>query len=264
VVSIALLIFMPAEESLREQTSRTPNWCELRRALEDHNLRAYFLGYATSILPGTAWAIFVPLYLVQEVGLAAGDVVMLQSAGIAGRFLSSFIWGWAADRFGSKPVALSGSILAIGLPVGWMLMPHDSSWALVWAAAIAFVAGLAMAAGSIGLTRLLYASIVPPEKRLEYMAVFYSVQEITLLLAPVLSGLLLTWLEATGTFVFGMMPYTFFCALTTAISVISLAVVRRIKDEGAVSTLESWMRLPGIYPALRQALRKQIARRAQR
>ena len=58
---------------------------------------------------------------------------MLQAAGIAGRFLSSFIWGWAADRFGSKPVALSGSMLAISLPVGWMLMPHDSSWGLVWA-----------------------------------------------------------------------------------------------------------------------------------
>ena len=263
VASVSLLLLMPGGEPKPEQTSRTPNWRELKHVLGDRNLRAYVLGIGTATLPMSAWGIFVPLFLLQKVGLAAGDVVMLQTARIAGSFLSSYVWGWAADRFGSKPVALSGLALCLTLPVGWLVMPHGSPWSLASAVVITLVDGVAATAWWIGLSRLLYTSIVRPERKTEYMAVYYTGQEVTALAAPLLAGLMLTWLDARGA-IFGMTPYTFFFLVTMAICALSLIVVRRIKDEGALSTLELWSRLPGIYPELAASLRQRLARRRQR
>lgn len=264
VVSVLLLLFLPGGEPKKEQTSRTPNWRELRFALGDRNLRAYILGLCTAILPTTAWAIFVPLYLLQEVGIEAAHVVMLQSASIAGHFCSSYIWGWAADHFGSKPVALSGLMLTVAAPLGWIMMPHHSVWSLPCAAAIALVYGVASIAWEIGLKRLLYAGIVPPEKRLEYIAIYYSAQEVTLLSSPLLAGLLLTWLDGAGSTVFGLSSYTVYFALTMTLCAVSILFVRRIKDDGAVSTLQLWARLPGVYPEIKERVRQRVARRPRR
>lgn len=264
LISTALLFFVPGGEPKPQQASSKPNWGELKLAFADRNMRAYLLGLCTATFPTTAWTIFVPLYLLQEVGLAPADVILLQSATIAGSFLFSYIWGWTADRFGSKPVAVSGIMLTVAVPVGWMVMPHGSSWSFICAAAIALVNGVASVAWSIGLARLLYANIVPVEKKVEYLAVYYSAQEITLLASPLLAGLLLTWLEAAGDSVFGMTSYTFFFAVTTALCAISVAFVRRIKDEGSVGTLQLWARLPEAYPRIREAVRQRVARRSQR
>ena len=260
-VSVLLMLFLPGGEPESQRTSRAPDWRELRRALGDRNLRAYLIGFCASLVPTSAWSVFVPLYLVQEVGLAAGVVVLLQSASVAGGFLSSYFWGWAADRFGSKPVALSGLMLNIALPLGWLVMPHGSLWSQYWAATISLLAGVAGAAGSIGLTRMLYASIVPPEKKLEYMAVYYTAKEIAYFASPPLAGLLLTWIESGGSTLFGMTSYAFFFSLAAVMCVGSLLMVSRIDDQGSLSTLELWARLPGVYPALREAVRKQMQRR---
>ena len=263
VVSALLLLPLPGGEPRRELASSAPNWGELKHALGDRNLRAYILGIGTATLPMAAWAIFVPLFLLQEVGLAAGDIVMLQTARVAGAFLSSYIWGWAADRFGSRPVAVSGLALAVALPIGWLTTPHGSAWSFAWAAAITLVDGIAATAWWIGLNRLLYTSIVPPDKKTEYMAVYYTAQEVTALASPLLAGLLLSWLDARGA-VLGMTSYTFFFVLTMVICAASLVVMRRIRDEGALSTLELWSRLPGAYPELAATLRRRLARRRQR
>ena len=150
----------------------------------------------------------------------------------------------------------------VAVPAGWMMMPHHSVWSLPCAAVIALVNGVASIAWEIGLKRLLYAGIVPPEKRLEYIAVFYSAQEMTLLASPLLAGLLLTWLDASGTTVFGMTSYTLFFALTMTLCAASVAFVRRIVDEGSVTTMQLWARLPGVYPEIVEMVRKRVARRS--
>ena len=264
LIAVAVLFFVPGGKPKAEQVSRKPNWAELKLAAGDRNMRAYVLGLGMTIFPTTAWSVFVPLYLLQEIGLPPADVILLQSATLAGSFLSSYIWGWAADRFGSRPVALSGLMLAVTLPVGWIAIPHNSSWSFTCAAVIALVNGVASVAWSIGLARLLYANIIPVDKKVAYLAVYYTAQEVTLLASPLLAGLMLTWLEATGTTVFGMTSYTFFFALTMGLCALGVVCVRRIQDDEAVGTRQLWARLPGLYPEIKEAVRKRVARRSQR
>ena len=55
---------------------------------------------------------FVPLFMHEEVGLSDSAVVWLQTGTLVGTLLSSYLWGWAADRYGSLPVAQYGLIHA--------------------------------------------------------------------------------------------------------------------------------------------------------
>jgi hypothetical protein len=70
---------------------------------------------------------FLPLYLKEQVGLPSGTVVILDTVVMVGGALSSILWGWAADRIGSRPVLMSA--LAIGLVIAGRLAaaaaPHS-------------------------------------------------------------------------------------------------------------------------------------------
>ncbi len=43
-----------------------------------------------------------------------------------GSLLSSYFWGWLADRYGSKPIALNGLLMTLLLPILWAIMPRGS------------------------------------------------------------------------------------------------------------------------------------------
>jgi MFS family permease len=49
------------------------------------------------------------------VGLSDGAIVVLQAGTLAGNLVSSLPWGWASDRYGSKPVMLLGLAFKIML-----------------------------------------------------------------------------------------------------------------------------------------------------
>src|SRR5690606_10338749 len=82
----------------------------LRDALADGNFRRYGLGVALMTLGTAPLAAFLPLFMQEQVGLQDSDVVLLQMGTLLGSLLSSYLWGWAADRYGSKPVMLVGAL----------------------------------------------------------------------------------------------------------------------------------------------------------
>ena len=110
----------------------------------------------------------------EQVGLDDGGIVLLQTGTLVGALLSSYLWGWAADRYGSVPVTLSGLSLRAALPIFWMLMPRNSEYSLYVALVIAFLQGVADMGWGIGSARLLYVKVVPPDKRTDYMALYYA------------------------------------------------------------------------------------------
>ncbi len=67
---------------------------------------------------------FLPIFMKERVGLNEGNIVFLQTGALIGSLLSSYFWGWLADRYGSKPIALSGLLMTMCLPVLWFLMPR--------------------------------------------------------------------------------------------------------------------------------------------
>ena len=110
----------------------------------------------------------------EEVGLIRANVVLLQSGTLLGSLISSYLWGWAADRYSSKPVMISGITLLTLLPVFWLFMPRNSPSSLYIALGIAFFQGVANMGWGIGSARLLYVSIVPAAKKSDYMSVYFA------------------------------------------------------------------------------------------
>jgi MFS family permease len=100
----------------------------LFQAARDPNLSYFLAGIGLVTLASTGLGSFVPLFMRDTVGLTAGQVVGLQSATMVGGLLTSFAWGWAADRYGSRPVTLLGLYLKAVLPIFWFVMPGSAPW----------------------------------------------------------------------------------------------------------------------------------------
>ena len=95
-----------------------------------------------------AWGAFIPLYLKDEVGLDAGTVVQMQTFLLVGTLVSSYVWGWLADRFSGRLVLLSGVLAMAALPLIWMATPRHSELGVFWSAVAAALWGV----GSIGFS----------------------------------------------------------------------------------------------------------------
>ncbi len=147
---------------------------DLREAVQDRNFLLYLFCVGIIIIATTPVGSFIPLYMTDEVGLSAGNVVLLQIGTLFGTLTTSYLWGWVADRYGSKPVILLGLSLRALIPLALMLMPRHSALSLTAAITISLVQGIADMGWGVGSTRLLYVSVVPPEKKADYMALYFA------------------------------------------------------------------------------------------
>jgi MFS family permease len=147
---------------------------DLGSAIRDRDFTSYLFGVGMITLVTVPLGSFLPLFMRDEVGLSDSAVVWLQTGSLAGTLVSSYLWGWAADRYGSIPVTLYGLGLRALLPLCWIFMPRESAWSLEVALGIAFLQGVADMGWGIGSGRLLYVSIVPTDKRSDYMALYYA------------------------------------------------------------------------------------------
>ena len=94
--------------------------------LRDPVYRRHLLGNVMINLGWCAAMPFAPLYLRDQIGLPPDQIVSLDAITMLGSLTSSFIWGWAADRYGGKPVMVSLLSLHVLLPTGLILLPHHS------------------------------------------------------------------------------------------------------------------------------------------
>ncbi len=138
--------------------------------LRDSRFVRYLMAFGLTTLAIGPIFSFLPIFMKERVGLNEGNIIFLQTGGLIGSLLSSYFWGWLADRYGSKPVALTGLIMVICLPVLWFLMPRASPLSLPLALAISLFQGISSTGWGIGSGRLLFVGIVLPENRTEYLS----------------------------------------------------------------------------------------------
>lgn len=168
------------------------HWENMAQALRDRNFIAY-LGGSGCVMVGTMlFTSFLPLYLKERLGVAAGTVVMLDIVVMAGGALAGLLLGWAADRVGSRPVLMPAAALTILVPLGWLLLPRQIPTALSWCVTLYFLNGVAGSGVAIAASRLLFNGVIPPENSTAYTAIYYAWMGITGGLAPLLAGRLLT------------------------------------------------------------------------
>lgn len=174
---------------------------------------------------------FLPLLMQEQIGLSAGQVVSTQTGNMLGMLLSSYGWGWAADRYGSKPVSLFGLGLIALLPPIWMLVPRHQASSALLAIGLVFVQGVATMGWSVGSSRLLFADVVPVEKRGGYMAVYYAWSGLAGGLSELLGGRLL---DLTGGLngqigIFTIDPFAPLIVGSVLLAIASILLIRKMQ-----------------------------------
>lgn len=192
-VSVWAAAKIPGGAPVRRSREEGSTWAGMAEAARDRNFMRYLVGAALITLGTVPMVSFLPLFMQEQVGLREGSVVLLQSGSLVGNLVSSLPWGWASDRYGSKPVMIIGLALKIMLPILWLLMPRESAASLYVALGIAVLLGVSDMAWGIGAGRLLFVSVVPPAKKMEYMALHYAWLGIVGGLSQLVGGLVLDY-----------------------------------------------------------------------
>ena len=138
--------------------------------LRDRVYRRHLLGHMVINFGWFAAMPFAPLYLKDQIGLPANQVVSLDAIAMLGSLASSFLWGWASDRYGGKPVMVCLLSLHVVMPLGLILMPRHSQWSLPCAMTLYFVHGFIVIGWVIGFIRYFFANLIPQQHRTAYIA----------------------------------------------------------------------------------------------
>ena len=244
MIAVGFAAFIPGGAPQKSARGAPPPRRDLRAGLQDPTLKRYLLGVGLMIAATVPLASFLPLFMQEEVGLTSSDVVGLQGAVLAGALLSSFLWGWAADRYGSKPVALSGVFLRAVLPIGWLLMPRHSPLSLTIAMGISLAQGVADVGWNVGSARLLYNDVVPPKKKNDYLALYFAWIGIVGGMSQLLGGRMV---DATRGLQLGGQPlsnpFLPLLLIGLILPIVAAFVIRRLNDDSTVR----FSQFPGLF-----------------
>ncbi len=174
LLSVWLYTHVPGGAPQAGTTAPATTYRDLWRTARDNNLLFYLAGIALLTFGTGPLFSFLPLFMTEQIGLSESQVVLLATSTLIGGLVLSNLLGWSADRYGSKPVMIVGIVLLMTLPVGWLLLPRASVASLPLALAIAFFQGIAGTAWMVGSGRLLFVSVVPADRKGQYMAVYYA------------------------------------------------------------------------------------------
>jgi NNP family nitrate/nitrite transporter-like MFS transporter len=221
----------------RPEAKQKARFSSIRPVFRDRGYLLFLLGVGLVTLGVGPLGSFLPLYLRDKVGLSTGSAVYIQAASILGGILAGYIWGWAADRYGSKPIMLWGLLIRAMTPLFWFIMPRAHILSLILSLIISFVNGAAAIGWTIGSSRLLYNSVVPIEQSSNYMSLWNTWGGITWGLSQVAGGWIL---DAAGgisgqIWVFPVDSYTALFAIALALPFISSIVLNRIQAEKSIS-----------------------------
>ena len=192
IAGIIVMKWVPGGAPVAARESSKTHFHNMAEAMRDPNLSAYLQGMGGIMLGSVLLTSFLPLYIKEQIGLPSGTVVILDTIVMVGGALSSYFWGWAADRVGSRPVMMSALLMGLLLPVGWIVLPRQAPDAEVWCAVLYFIYGVVSSGSSIGAGRLLFNSVIPEHKSTAYTAIYYAGMGLTGGAAPLLAGAFLS------------------------------------------------------------------------
>lgn len=239
LVSVVTAAPIPGGQPMRKEHASRIQWHAMTGVFKDRQFLTYLIAIAVIYLGMYPLAVFVPLYMKQQVGLAPQRVVLLETASMCATFLLAVPWGWATDRYGSKPVMVLNLLLFLGYPLSLWLIPRSSDASLPAALGAMFMVGLVGVGWNIGASRLLFNSLVPPAQRTTYMAVYYAWLGLFSGIGPLIGGWVLEHgVQTPGTW-FGL-PVDAYTPLMVVYGVsvlIAVALMSVIRVEGEMPAL---------------------------
>jgi len=237
LISVITFTRVPAEDSSQREITTGGHLSGMNQALRSRNFVLFLVVLGLATLGGRSVISFVPLFMKEQVGLPAGIVILLSVGTFIGALVTSFLWGWAADRYGSKPVMQLSLYILLILPVAWVLLPQRSVASAPMAMAIAVVAGIATLAWQISWTRYLFVNAIPQENKSAYLAVFYAWFAIASGLGPLLAGQILSASKNLQAHIWQISidPYTPLFVLSFVLILICAIIAVRLQTEGTTT-----------------------------
>ncbi|MBE7552404.1 MAG: MFS transporter [Anaerolineales bacterium] len=235
LVAVWAFAYVPGGAPVRHHAPGSGHLSGMREALRDRDFLFFLSALGLATIGSTAVISFVPLFMKEEIGLNDSQIVLQSIGTYAGALLSSYLWGWAADRYGSKPVMQFSIDLMLLLPVAWFLMPRHSPFSSPVGMGIAFIAGMGTLAWQISWLRYLFVNAMPAEKKTSYTAIYYAWYSIVGGLAPLLAGQVLELAQGIRAdfFIFTFDPYTPLFLLSFAFLAVGLVAVTQLRSDEA-------------------------------
>ncbi|MCX6993663.1 MAG: MFS transporter [Kiritimatiellaeota bacterium] len=191
--SLFLLALVPGGKPVQVEVDRHSVAHDYLQVLKDRNFLTYEVGQSLFILASSAFA-FLPLFMQGQIGLSVDKVLMLSACFWSGILASGYLWGWSADRFGSKPVMLTGLLLVIFMPLWLFLMPSASVWSMSVAIMTYVYFGIAIQGWGAGANRYYYVDVIPANNYNQaYYPIHFTLCGLSAAFGPLLAGALLDY-----------------------------------------------------------------------
>jgi MFS family permease len=220
-------------EEVRTSKARVP-WLEMFRYPPFKKLLLTLVGYSVSYGGMTA---FTVAFLKTETGMSEGKILLVNSVAFLGGLSSLWFLGSRLDRLGSKPVLTFCFAAWVAVLAGWVslsggLFPVKLSIVLM----LQFLMGLLAALIQMANTRLAMA-IIPVMGRNHFFAIYSTVGNVALGLAPIAWGLLIDAVGARSPVWLGLAwnRYSVFFAAAALAYTITLTLARRLHEPEAAS-----------------------------
>ena len=231
LISVAVFSRVPPEQAAERHDTGREYLRGIGSAFRDVNYRRFLLILGLTTFASSASNSFIPLFMKREIGLTDGVVVLLSIGTHLGALLTSYLWGWTADRYGSKPVMQASLVLLLLPPINWLLLPAHSPASAPLAMVASFLLGVANLAWQISWTRYLYVNAIPEDNKAAYMGLYYAWFGIVSGLGPLLGGRFLQWAENAGM----ASPYSLLFGLSLLLLGAGAAVSRRLQVREATT-----------------------------
>jgi HEAT repeat protein/MFS-type transporter involved in bile tolerance (Atg22 family) len=241
IVAVTLILRQPEPPMIRHSDAERPNPLKsLSAPFEDKAFRPFLLFAATVVCGQTlagqffvAWqvgkdALSLPYLTVQILGAIASGAGLLTTP----------IWGYLSDKYGSRPILTLSAVGTIAAPLLWtMTTPGAFALNTVLIVLLNLISGAAWA--GLGLTQFnVLLSTATPATRGTYVAVFSATTGIVGAISPILGGALMSALESVAFFVGPVVfnNYKIAFLLTAAIRVVSVLLLSRVPANESHST----------------------------
>lgn len=236
--------FFPGGAQIKRKSHSKEHYVNMLNAFKDRDFVGLLWGIAVFIFIVQGVASFIPLYMKDIIGIDSGKVIHLTMWTTLGTIIAVYFWGWAADRFGGKPVFVTGVMFHILMPFLWYAIPRQAgSLSFYFAMAVSFFGGLVCVAYLIGIDRYLFLTIFPPDKKTSYHSVWFSWTGFFAGLGPLVVGLALKYFSGLDKSDYTLLnvkinSFLPIFAAHIAMPVAAIYIIGKIKDDSETKTKE--------------------------
>ncbi len=240
-VAEVVLSRLPGGQPILRQEHHKTHLQFIKDALCDKNFMLMMAALVLINIAVFGAGAFVPLYQKQILGLSASQIMfsaMCYSVAVLGAY---YFYGWAADRYGAKPVLIFGIANLVPSGIFWYLtkLPAGNEGRFAATIFVAVFFALTQAGWVIGFDRYVYNTLIPVGKKTSYLSIQHAVGGVAAGVGPLVTGWLIEICKPlNSTTIMGVKldAYIPFFVLYGVLTFASVMLLKRLKQDSQITT----------------------------